>query len=76
MPYYVFKYEDSELARLKPFELLEEFTAFKDASKFAKATRAALIEDESYIIKVIFADNSQQAEELLREKREPQPSDD
>ena len=74
MPYYVLKFENSELARLKELELLAEFEVFKDASTFAKGRRAELASDENMIIKVMFADNLQLAEEQIREKREPRPA--
>jgi len=72
MPYYVYKYENTELARLKALNLLDQFDAFKDASKFAKEKRAEQSDDDADIIKVIFANNQLESEELLREKREPQ----
>jgi len=76
MPYYVFKYENTEIAKLKPLELLSEFEVFKDASKFAKTQRADLAEGDNMVIKVMFGENVQIAEEHVREKRHPQPSDD
>lgn len=74
MPYYVFKYENSELARLKPLELLAEFDVFKEASIFAKAQRLVQTINNDEIIKVMFAENQITAEEQLREKREPRPT--
>ena len=73
MPYYVYKYENSELGRLKTLHLLEQFDVFREASKFAKTRRQELDVEEVDIIKVIFASNELEAETLLREKREPQP---
>lgn len=73
MPYYVYKYENSELGRLKTLHLLEQFDVFREASKFAKTMRQELDVEEVDIIKVIFASNELEAETLLREKREPQP---
>ena len=74
MPYYVFKYENSEMARLQPMELLDQFDAFKEASGFAKTQRAQLSPEDNMVIKVMFAENQIQAEEQLREKRDPRPS--
>lgn len=76
MPYYVFCYENNDLAKLKPMEVLAEYEAFKDASKFAKEKRKQLDPAANLVVKVMFAENSQIAEEQLREKREPTPSDD
>lgn len=73
MPYYVFKYENTDLAKLRELNLLEQFDAFKDASKFAKSQRAEQTPDDEEIVKVIFAENLLEAELLVREKREPQP---
>jgi len=76
MPYYVLKYENTAMAKLGELELLEEFEVFKDASKFSKAKRNELPTGDNHVIKVMFADNLLTAEEKVREKREPQPSDD
>lgn len=74
MPYYVFKYENTEMARLQPMELLEQFDAFKDASNYAKSQRAELDSNTNLIVKVMFGENQVLAEEQLREKRDPRPS--
>ncbi|MDH5546137.1 MAG: hypothetical protein OEZ43_11120 [Gammaproteobacteria bacterium] len=74
MPYYVFKYENSEMARLQPMELLEQFDAFKEASNYAKTKRAELESTSNMIIKVMFGENQVSAEEQLREKRDPRPT--
>lgn len=76
MPYYVFKYENSPMANLRQFELIADFDVFREASKFAKAERNKFAEDESTVIKIMFGDNVVDAEEKLREKREPIPGDD
>lgn len=76
MPYFVFKFENSELARLKELKLLSQFDTFSPASKFAKAQRATLAPEENMLIKISFADNVLAAEEQVRAKREPIPGDD
>lgn len=71
MPYFVF--------RLRPFsapQALAEFTAFAAASEHAKSLRAALAGQGPERIKIMFADNAQQAEDLLCEIREPRPAED
>ncbi|MDX1810341.1 MAG: hypothetical protein R3240_00215 [Gammaproteobacteria bacterium] len=72
MPYFVYKYENTDLGKLKEMKLLSAFEAFREASKFAKSQRADQTADDVEIIKVIFANNQLEAETLLREKREPQ----
>jgi hypothetical protein len=71
MPYYIY--------RIKPFsqfEKLSEFEAFRDASAHAKGLRAAQDGDLPGKIKVMFADNERQAEELLCQVRSPGPKGD
>ncbi|MDT4856135.1 hypothetical protein FQZ97_905150 [compost metagenome] len=66
MPYYIY--------RVKPFgqlDKLEEYGAFAAASGQAKTLRAALPPDTPDKVKVIFAENAWQAEELLCQVREP-----
>jgi len=71
MPYYVFKV--SPFARL---EKLAEFAAFPAASNHAKALRAAHASEEGQRIRVMFADNQQEAEDLLCQIREARPAGD
>jgi len=71
MPYFVFK--------VRPFTLpekLAEFAAFAEASSHAKSLRAAQAGGDPVRIKVMFAENQQQAEDLLCEIREPRPAGD
>lgn len=71
MPYYVFS--------VRPFARLEklaEFTAFAEASSHAKSLRATHASEERVLIKVMFAENQQQAEDLLCQIREPRPAGD
>lgn len=76
MPYYVLKYENTDIGKLQELELLGEFEVFKEASKFSKLKRSELDENDKRIIKVMFGDNLLMAEEKVREKREPQPRGD
>jgi hypothetical protein len=71
MPYYIY--------RVKPFSQLEkltEFDAFNDASTHAKALRADEGAASTGKIKVMFADNEWQAEELLCQVRVAAPRGD
>ena len=71
MPYYIYQ--------VKPFaqlEKLSEFETFQDASTHAKALRAKQTADSTEKIKIMFADNELQAEELLCQVRTPGPKGD
>ncbi len=71
MPYYLY--------RVLPFahlEKLEQFDTFKLASVRAKALRAAQGDAAQGKIKVMFADNEQQAADLLCQVRTAGPSGD
>lgn len=68
MPYYLY--------RVRPFAIFEklaEHGAFAPASAQAKALRAELPAGSPDRIKVMFADNELQAEDLLCQVREPRP---
>lgn len=71
MPYYIY--------RVKPFmqlEKLSEFDSFKEASAQAKILRTLEPIDPAIQIKVMFADNVLQAEELLCQPRVAGPKGD
>ena len=71
MPYYIY--------RVKPFaqlEKLSEHAAFAQASSQAKTLRAAQAAGVTDKIKVIFAENELQAEDLLCQVRDPAPTGD
>ena len=71
MPYYIY--------RVKPFAQLEKlavFDAFADASAQAKTLRATQIADTPGKIKVIFAEDELQAEDLLCQVRDAPPRGD
>ena len=71
MPYYVY--------RVRPFaqlDRLDEFPTFPLASAAAKGLRASQTPDAPGKIKVIFAANEFEAEDLLSQVREPGPSGD
>ncbi|MBN8507789.1 MAG: hypothetical protein J0L57_04175 [Burkholderiales bacterium] len=72
MPYFVYA--------VRPFAQLErlgEFPAFKDASAFAKAERAARSGEAGTQVRVMFAADQTAAEDLLLQVRDraPEPDD-
>lgn len=71
MPYYIYSVNPG--AQLKK---LSEFAVFNDASAQAKALRAQLPPKTLEKIKVMFAENPRQAEDLLLQVRAPGPKGD
>lgn len=68
MPYYLY--------RVKPFAQLEalgQFDSFPEASREAKALRAAEPGSAARRVRVVFADNALAAEDLLLQVREAPP---
>ncbi|HEB99667.1 MAG TPA: hypothetical protein ENJ05_09180 [Thiotrichales bacterium] len=70
MPYYIYHITGDPAGLVKNLDYQEEFDNFQDAKKAARARRAELGPDTEITVKVIFAANKLQAEELLMEKRE------
>lgn len=71
MPYYIYL--------IKPFTQLDklaEFASYQEASAQAKALRATQTADAPGKIKVMFADNELQAEDLLCQVRTAPPKGD
>lgn len=71
MPYYVY--------RVLPFAQLHklaEFPVFREASAHAKALRTAVPDGSGGQVKVMFADNEVDAENLLCQIRDPGPAGD
>lgn len=71
MPYYIYR-----VLPMAQLEKLTEFDAFKEASTHAKTLRAAQGAGVPGKIKVMFAENEQQAEDLLCQIRDPGPIGD
>ncbi len=65
MPYFVYRMESRPIKLLRK---LDAFDSFSQASSYAKEARAGL--PEGILIKVIFAENELQAEDLLSTPRE------
>ncbi|MGD9788115.1 MAG: hypothetical protein AB7U30_09210 [Sulfuricellaceae bacterium] len=70
MPYYVYKVIEGPFKQL---EVLNQFEKFREASSWAKARRGEIPAGENYLVKVIFAENELQAEDLLMQVREKEP---
>lgn len=69
MPYYVYQISPTVANLVKPMEQLAEFDSYKDARNFARDKRQDEGPSDS-TFKVIFADNTLDAEEKLAEVRE------
>ena len=70
MPYFVYKIAPGVSKIVKNIEPLDDFEKFKDAKNFAKGKRQQENAVSGNIYKVIFAENSIEAEEKLQEQRE------
>ena len=71
MPYYLYIVSPSETSTAKTLEYLNRFDTFKTAKNETKRLRAAApLEGEKYY-KIIFAEDQSEAEQRLKEFREP-----
>jgi hypothetical protein len=70
MPYFVYKIAPGVSKIVKNLEPLEHFEKFKDAKNFVKEKRQQESSEDGNIYKIIFAENSIDAEEKLQEQRE------
>lgn len=68
MPYYVYKIAPGVSKIVKNIEPLADFEKFKDAKVFAKEKRQEENPDDGNTFKIIFAENSIDAEEKLQEQ--------
>lgn len=71
MPYYL--YRIVQMGPVKQLDKLDQFDSFKAASAEAKRLRTELDVPANVTVKVVFADNELQAEDLLQQVREPEP---
>jgi exonuclease VII small subunit len=69
MPYFVYKIAASN-SNEQNLDLQKSFDTYREARSLARSMRAELDAGASIIIKIIFADNEQEAEERLTETRE------
>lgn len=71
MPYYIYRVTQSGPVKL--LDKLTQFEVFKDASAEAKRLRKESELPAGTQIKVMFAENELQAEDLLNQVREAEP---
>jgi len=69
MPYFVYKNHPP----FKQLEKIDDFPNFKEAGALPKLWRTGMAETDKYTVKVIFAENELEAEDLLTQVREPEP---
>lgn len=70
MPYYVYKVFEFPMKRV---EKIEQHDVYRTAADRSKTLRRDLALSEQCNVKMIFAENELQAEELLTQVREPAP---
>jgi hypothetical protein len=70
MPYYIYKVFEFPMKRL---EKIEQYDKYKVGAERSKLLRKELALTEQCNVKMIFAENELQAEELLLQVREPAP---
>jgi hypothetical protein len=70
MPYYIYKVFDFPMKRV---EKIEQHDVYKLGADRSKSLRKELALTEQCNVKMVFAENELQAEELLLQVREPQP---
>jgi hypothetical protein len=71
MPYYL--YRVTQIGPVKQLEKMSQFEVFKDASTEAKRLRKTPDLPAGAVVKVMFAENELQAEDLLNQVREGEP---
>jgi len=70
VPYYIYRIDAFPVKQLQK---LEQHPGFRDASARAKVLRTELGAGDRLQVKVIFAENELQAEDLLNQVREAEP---
>jgi hypothetical protein len=70
MPYYIYIVKTSESSNTRSVSLVSEFEVFKAAKNEAKRLRAEEPLAENQIYKIIFAEDTAEAEKSLTEHRE------
>ena len=71
MPYFVYS-----ISADKELELLKSFDTYREAKQAVTAMRVELSAKENRLVRIVFAQDPAEAEELLKTKRERQPSED
>ncbi len=70
MPYYLYIVTSKESSGSKSVSLVNEFEAFREAKNEAKRLRAEQPLENNQIYKIIFAGDTTEAEQILKEHRE------
>ncbi|GAB4121547.1 MAG: hypothetical protein Fur0026_13300 [Sideroxydans sp.] len=70
MPYYIYRVTERPIRQL---EKLEQHDTYKEASVRAKQLRKDEVWGENGLVKMIYAQNELEAEDLLNQVREPAP---
>ncbi len=70
MPYYIYIVKTSESSNTKSVSLVSEFEVFRTAKNEVKRLRAEAPLADNQIYKIIFAENTAEAEKSLTEHRE------
>lgn len=70
MPYYIYKIFEFPMKRV---EKIEQHDVYRLGADRSKILRKELALSEQCNVKMVFAENELQAEELLMQVREPQP---
>ncbi len=71
MPYFVYN-----ISANKELKLLKSFDSYRDAKEAATTIRMESPAKDNRIVRIVFAQDPVEAEELLKTKRERQPSED
>ena len=70
MPYFVYRISQDAATSAKHLELQHTIDVYKEAKTLARSMRSQLDSADQTMIKIIFADNQQEAEQRLTELRE------
>nr|VFK00052.1 MAG: hypothetical protein BECKH772A_GA0070896_101804 [Candidatus Kentron sp. H]VFK00323.1 MAG: hypothetical protein BECKH772B_GA0070898_101864 [Candidatus Kentron sp. H]VFK04542.1 MAG: hypothetical protein BECKH772C_GA0070978_101884 [Candidatus Kentron sp. H] len=68
MPYFIYK-----IAPGNTLSSLESFDKFPDAKKRVRTLREDLTAQDEHVFRIVFAGDTEEAERLLKEKRESHP---
>lgn len=71
MPYFIYR-----ISPERKLDFVDSFDSYRDAKQAATALRVAQQPDDVDRVKMVFAKDSPEAEQLLRTERERQPSED
>ncbi|NNJ84805.1 MAG: hypothetical protein HKP13_07735 [Gammaproteobacteria bacterium] len=71
MPYFIYKISPNN-----KFSALQSFDKYPMAKKRIRTLREELTVEDEHVFRIIFAADTEAAERLLREKREPHPGEE